>query len=58
MTTLRCESCAPLPLPKRVSIHSAPVMALERRSQLERYTIMKTWLKTGHTQGIQMLFIP
>src|SRR5262249_8559259 len=58
-TTILCEARTPGPLrPKRVASHSAPVVALERRSQRERYIIRKTWLKTGHSQGIQMLFIP
>ncbi len=27
-------------------------------SQVERYTARNTWLNTGHSQGIQMLFRP
>jgi hypothetical protein len=44
--------------PKRVASHSAPVAAPERRSQRERYIIKNTWLNTGQSQGIQMLFMP
>ena len=40
-TTMMCDSLAPGPLPKRVVIHSAPVITLERRSQEDRYTIKK-----------------
>ena len=58
MTTMICASCAPRPLPKRVWIHSAPVMTLERRSQAERKTIMKTWLNVGQSHGIQTLLSP
>src|SRR5258708_30136360 len=58
-TTILCEARTPGPdLPKRLASHSAPVVALDLLSQRERYIIMKTWLNTGHNQGIQILFIP
>ena len=44
--------------PNRVASHSAPVFAFERRNHFAKNIILKTWLKTGHSQGIQMLFIP
>ncbi len=58
MTTMMWASCAPRPLPKRVWIHSAPVITFERRSQVDIYTIRKTWLKVGQSQGIQTLLTP
>ena len=51
MTTLMCDSLAPVLFPNLVVIHSAPVMTLERRSQTARKIIRKIWLKTGQTQG-------
>ena len=58
MTTW-CDAHTPGPFwPKRVASHSAPVAALERRSQRERYIIRNTWLNTGQSQGIQMDFMP
>src|SRR6476661_10852552 len=58
-TTTLCDAFTPFPFnPKRVASHSAPVLALERRSHLARNIILNTWLNTGHSQGIQMLFIP
>ncbi len=57
-TTIECDSFPDGPLPKRVPIHSAPVATFDRRNQAERNTIMKIWLNTGHSQGIQMDFIP
>src|SRR5882757_3893257 len=58
-TTILCEARTPGPVfPKRVASHSAPVAAFERRSQRDRYIIKNTWLNTGQSQGIQMLFMP
>src|ERR1700743_784141 len=54
-----CEDLSQGPvLPQRLASHSAPVVALERRTHLDKNIIMNTWLNTGHSQGIQMLFIP
>jgi len=33
-------------------------MTLDLLSHAERYTIRNIWLKTGHTQGIHILFNP
>ena len=49
---------APLSRPKRMVIHSAPVIAPERRSHVERYTIKKIWLNTGQSHGMKTLFNP
>src|SRR5690606_1332248 len=58
-TTMVCDAVTPCPLrPKRVRSHSAPVVTLLRRSHTERYIIMKTWLNTGQSHGIQILFMP
>src|SRR4051812_48745186 len=58
-TTTLCDAFTPGPdIPKRVASHSAPVVALERRSHLLKNIIMNTWLKTGQSQGIHMLFMP
>jgi hypothetical protein len=58
ITTTIWDKFAPRPLPNLVRIHSAPVITFDRRSQGERYTIRKIWLKTGQTHGIHILFIP
>src|SRR5882757_6386164 len=58
-TTILCEDLTPVPVvPNRPASHSAPVVAFDLLSQRERYIIMKTWLNTGQSQGIQMLFMP
>jgi len=58
ITTIMCDRFDALPSPKRVLIHSAPVITFDRLSQAERNTIRTIWLKTGHNQGIQMLLRP
>src|SRR5689334_2624684 len=58
-TTTLCELIIPLPvLPNLLVSHSAPVVALERLSHFDKNIIRNTWLNTGHSQGIQILFIP
>jgi len=57
-TTMICESWAPVPSPKRVRIHSAPVITLDRRSHTARKIIRNTWFQTGQTHGSQALFRP
>src|SRR5450432_4100914 len=58
ITTLIWEAFTFLSEPNLVASHSAPVVALDLRNHLDKYIIRKTWLKTGHSQGIQILFIP
>src|SRR5574344_1108145 len=57
-TTIQCESTLPRPLPKRVSIHSAPVVTLDLRSHADKNIIRKIWLNVGQSQGIQILLRP
>src|SRR5580658_7732732 len=58
-TTILCEDLTPGPdLPKRLASHSAPVVAFDLLNQRDRYIIINTWLNTGHSQGIQILFMP
>ena len=44
--------------PNLVASHSAPVLAFDRRSHFDKKHHMNTWLNTGHSHGIQILFIP
>src|SRR5215831_2036088 len=58
-TTTLCDAFTPAPsFPNLPASHSAPVVAFDLRSQRERYIIRNTWLNTGHSQGIQIDFIP
>src|SRR3954452_767245 len=58
ITTLIRDASAPLSLPKRSVIHSAPVVAFDRRSQEDKYTMRNIWLNTGHNQGMNTLLSP
>src|SRR5437773_3408624 len=57
-TTLICDAFTLRSLPNRVASHSAPVVAFDLRNHLDKYIMRKTWLKTGQSQGIQILFMP
>src|SRR5690242_16130026 len=58
-TTIVCDALTPAPFkPNRVASHSAPVLALERLSHFAKNIMLNTWLNTGQSQGIHMLFIP
>src|SRR5215471_8008340 len=58
-TTTLCDAFTPTPRkPNLVPSHSAPVFAFERRNHFDKYIMLKTWLNTGHSQGIQILFMP
>jgi len=57
-TTMIWESFPPRSWPKRVVIHSAPVITPERRSQTAMNTMTKIWFHTGQSQGIHTLCSP
>ena len=54
-TTILWLSLPPVLSPKRMRIHSAPVIAPLLRNQVDKNIITNTWFQTGHTQGIHTL---
>ena len=56
--TMICEALPSLLSPKRVSIHSDPVIILDFRIQTAKNIIMNIWFQIGHNHINIKLFKP